>query len=41
MVFKAAVVTVVCLLQSPTTNEALASFRRNLAVRAGKGVASA
>ncbi|MFD4960238.1 ABC transporter permease [Microbacterium sp. NPDC058389] len=41
MVFKAAVVTVVCLLQSPTTNQALASFRRSLAVRAGKGVASA
>lgn len=36
MVFKAAVVTVVCLLQSPTTNEALASFRRRIAVRAGK-----
>jgi ribose/xylose/arabinose/galactoside ABC-type transport system permease subunit len=36
MVFKAAVVTAVCLLQSPTTNEALASFRKRLAMRAGK-----
>jgi simple sugar transport system permease protein len=36
MVFKAAVVTAVCLLQSPTTNDALASFRRRLAARAGK-----
>jgi len=36
MVFKAAVVTAVCLLQSPTTNEALGSFRRRLATRAGK-----
>lgn len=41
MVFKAAVVTVVCLLQSPTTNDALASFRRRLALRSGKGVAAA
>ena len=40
MVFKAAVVTIVCLLQSPTTNEALSGFRRRLAVRAGKGVAA-
>jgi ribose/xylose/arabinose/galactoside ABC-type transport system permease subunit len=36
MVFKAAVVTIVCLLQSPTTNEALASVRRRIALRAGK-----
>jgi simple sugar transport system permease protein len=41
MVFKAAVVTIVCLLQSPTTNDALASWRRRIALRAGKGVASA
>ncbi|WP_127792395.1 ABC transporter permease [Agromyces sp. LHK192] len=40
MVFKAAVVIIVCLLQSPTTNAALASFRRSLAVRAGKGAAA-
>jgi len=40
MVFKAAVVTVVCLLQSPTTAEALSGFRRRLAVRAGKGAAA-
>ena len=40
MVFKAAVVTVVCLLQSPTTAEALGGFRRRLAIRAGKGVAA-
>ena len=40
MVFKAAVVTIVCLLQSPTTTEALAAFRRRLALRAGKGVAA-
>ncbi|WP_309065642.1 ABC transporter permease [Microbacterium sp.] len=36
MVFKAAVVTLVCLLQSPTTSDALRSFRRRLALRAGK-----
>ncbi|MEJ3405603.1 ABC transporter permease [Rathayibacter sp. YIM 133350] len=36
MVFKAAVVTAVCLLQSPTTNAAFGSWRRRLAVRAGK-----
>lgn len=41
MVFKAAVVTAVCLLQSPTTNEALAGFRRRLALRSGQGVAAA
>lgn len=41
MVFKAAVVTVVCLLQSPTTNRALATVRRRLNVRASRGVASA
>jgi len=41
MVFKAAVVTVVCLLQSPTTNEALAGFRRRLALRTGKGAVAA
>lgn len=40
MVFKAAVVTVVCLLQSPTTNAAFAGFRRRLAARAGKGIAA-
>ena len=40
MVFKAAVVTVVCLLQSPTTNEALGSFRRRISVRAGKAVSA-
>jgi len=33
-------VTIVCLLQSPTTNEALGGFRRRLAMRAGKGVAA-
>ena len=37
MVFKAAVVTIVCLLQSPTTAEALSGFRRRLAIRSGKG----
>ncbi|MCR2783609.1 MULTISPECIES: ABC transporter permease [unclassified Microbacterium] len=41
MVFKAAVVTIVCLLQSPTTNEAFRGFRRRLALRSGKGVAAA
>ncbi|MFG6404114.1 MULTISPECIES: ABC transporter permease [unclassified Microbacterium] len=41
MVFKAAVVIAVCLLQSPTTNAALAGFRTKLALRAGKGVAAA
>ena len=41
MVFKAAVVIVVCLLQSPTTNTAFAGLRRKLALRAGKGVAAA
>jgi len=41
MVFKAAVVTVVCLLQSPTTTEAFGSFRKRLALRSGKGVAAA
>ena len=41
MVFKAAVVIIVCLLQSPTTNQALAGFRRRLALRSGKGVAAA
>jgi simple sugar transport system permease protein len=40
MVFKAVVVTLVCLLQSPTTNEALAAFRRRLALRAGKEAVS-
>ena len=40
MVFKAAVVTVVFLLQSPTTAEAFSGFRRRLAVRAGKGLAA-
>jgi simple sugar transport system permease protein len=41
MVFKAAVVVAVCLLQSPRTNEALRGFRRRLAVRAGKGATAA
>lgn len=41
MVFKAAVVVAVCLLQSPTTNEALRGFRRRLALRAGKGANAA
>jgi len=41
MVFKAIVVTLVCLLQSPTTNDALAAFRRRLAVRAGKDTVQA
>ncbi|AZS38078.1 Inner membrane ABC transporter permease protein YtfT [Microbacterium lemovicicum] len=41
MVFKAAVVIIVCLLQSPTTNQAFAGFRRRLALRSGKGVAAA
>lgn len=40
MVFKAAVVVLVCLLQSPTTNAALAGFRRRLMSRAGKGAAA-
>lgn len=40
MVFKAVVVTLVCLLQSPTTNEALSNFRRRLALRAGKEAVS-
>jgi simple sugar transport system permease protein len=40
MVFKAAVVVMVCLLQSPTTNAALAGFRRRLMSRAGKGAAA-
>ncbi|MGL3150302.1 ABC transporter permease [Microbacterium sp. A82] len=40
MVFKAVVVTLVCLLQSPTTSEALAAFRRKLALRAGKETVS-
>lgn len=34
MVFKAAVVTVVCLLQSPATTQAFASWRRAAALRA-------
>ena len=41
MVFKAAVVTVVCLLQSPTTSDAFRTFRRRLALRSGRGVAAA
>jgi simple sugar transport system permease protein len=40
MVFKAAVVVMVCLLQSPTTNAALASWRRRVWSRAGKGAAA-
>jgi len=36
MVFKAAVITVVCLLQSPATSAALSSWRRSLAQRSGK-----
>jgi ribose/xylose/arabinose/galactoside ABC-type transport system permease subunit len=38
MVFKAAVITIVCLLQSPATNAALASWRRRLAGPSRKGV---
>ncbi|SDT32155.1 MULTISPECIES: ABC transporter permease [Microterricola] len=41
MVFKAAVVTVVCLLQSPATTAAFASWRRTAALRtAGKEMAA-
>ncbi|WP_022884541.1 ABC transporter permease [Glaciibacter superstes] len=40
MVFKAAVVTVVCLLQSPTTNAAFARWRTSLSSRTRKGVAA-
>ena len=39
MVFKAVVVTIVCLLQSPTTSAVIASWRRPSATRVGKGVA--
>ncbi|HEX8487507.1 MAG TPA: ABC transporter permease [Propionibacteriaceae bacterium] len=38
MVFKAAVITVVCLLQSPATSAAISSWRRGLARRNGKQV---
>ncbi|KQO96912.1 ABC transporter permease [Leifsonia sp. Leaf264] len=40
MVFKAAVVTAVCLLQSPATNAAFARWRHSLSLRAGKGAAA-
>lgn len=39
MVFKAAVITLVCLLQSPATNAAISSWRRSLTVRSQKRVA--
>ena len=39
MVFKAAVVVLVCLLQSPTTNAALATWRRRLSTRPAKAAA--
>ncbi|MCS5719764.1 ABC transporter permease [Herbiconiux sp. CPCC 205763] len=38
MVFKAAVVTAVCLLQSPATNAAFGRLRTRLTARAGKGI---
>ncbi|MFB2598463.1 ABC transporter permease [Herbiconiux sp. P17] len=38
MVFKAAVVTAVCLLQSPATNAAFGRLRNRLTARAGKGI---
>jgi simple sugar transport system permease protein len=40
MVFKAAVVTAVCLLQSPTTAAALERWRSRLATRHLQGVAA-
>ncbi|PSL37339.1 monosaccharide ABC transporter membrane protein (CUT2 family) [Labedella gwakjiensis] len=40
MVFKAAVVTIVCLLQSPATTAAFGRWRRRLTPRVGAGVAT-
>jgi simple sugar transport system permease protein len=40
MVFKAAVVTLVCLLQSPATTAAIGRFRRRLSPRVEAGVAA-
>ncbi|MCS5736108.1 ABC transporter permease [Herbiconiux daphne] len=40
MVFKAAVVTAVCLLQSPATNAAFGRLRHRLTARTSKGIAA-